>query len=248
MIYSFKTKALMMGSLLIFSTQVLGHAGYQPKDVMDAYDGRAYKENSTAYLSLTVPHGCRDEAENTYPTRHIGLLLPTMVSLSTEQGYTEDRDGKHYGANAMMGIRTAIDSNWGVIRQLNGEVSEYYSHGAKTTDVKAIHWLNGYLPYEMYAALKFRATFPKLSGCLTKMRVYTPVIQYCDNEQYLVWNKAPTTAFPEEKVSLGYTPYFDVVREIANNPLAETCEKEETWEAYPADDAIDWYLSPRETY
>ncbi|RKZ71051.1 MAG: hypothetical protein DRR19_32880 [Candidatus Parabeggiatoa sp. nov. 1] len=241
-------KAILAASLLVCSTQVFAHTSYQPKDVNDSYDGRTYLAGKTAYLSLTVPHGCKGENDERYTTHHVGVVLPTMVSLPAEQAYTKDREGNLYGANAMMTIKVAIDNNWKVVRSLRGEVGEYYSHGAKTDDVKAIHWLKGELPDDMYAELKFRATLPTLTGCVTKMRVYTPAIQYCAGEHYMVWYPKATPKFPEETISEGYAPYFDVIRDLEANPLDQACGEGEALEISPPVDMVDWYLSPREKY
>jgi len=242
------TKALLITSLVTGSMSVFAHAGFKPKDVNDNYDGRTYLGGQTAYLSMAVPHGCKGENGERYTTNHIGMVFPSMVALPAEQATTSDRDDNQYGANAMMGIKAAIDSNWETVRGLRGEVGEFYSHGTKTEDVHAIHWLGGEIPDDMYAELKFRATLPKLMGCVTKLRVYTPAIQYCEGNHYTVWNSEATTAFPEEKVSTGYTPYFDVARDLTANPLDESCGEGEELTVAPPADKIDWYLSPRKDY
>ncbi|MCV6638971.1 hypothetical protein [Candidatus Albibeggiatoa sp. nov. NOAA] len=240
-------KALVAAGLLSCSLTVFGHAGYKPKDINDNYDGRRYAEGSTAYLSITVPHGCKGANGERYTTNHVGVVLPSMVALPAEQAITKDRNGNQYGANAIMGIKVAIDNNWAVVRGLRGDVSEFYSHGIRTNDIYAIHWLGGELPDNMYAELKFRATLPTLTGCVTKMRVYTPAIQYC-GERQMVWNAEATAEFPEESISSGYTPYFDVMRNVDNNPLDDSCIEEIELEVTPPADQIDWYLSPREIY
>jgi len=243
----FFNKSFSVLAITCLSSNVMGHANYMSKDNLDQYSDREYQENSSSYLNLVISHGCKDDAGNTYSTKYVGVVFPNKMDLQ-DQVYTEDKDGKRYGGNAVMGIKASIDNNWQTIRQIYSSVSSYYNHGEKTEDVIAIHWLDGNVPYDMYAELKFRIKFPKLDKCLSRLKVYTPTIQYCEGNQVMVWAKKATTLFSEEVISPNYAPYFEVVRDLVTNPLPDSCTAEETLEVEPTAQEIDWYFSPRDKY
>jgi len=233
--------------IMCVSSTVMGHANYMPKDTLDQYPDREYQENSSVYLNMIISHGCRDNDGNTYATKYVGVVFPNKIDLQS-QVYTEDSDGKRYGGNAIMGIKAAIDNNWRTIRHLTDSVSSYYNHGEKTEDVRSIHWLNGNVPDDMYAELKFRVKFPKLDKCVSRLKIYTPTIQYCEGDHILVWTRKATTLFSEEVISPNYAPYFEVVRNVVTNPLPDSCSTGETLEVEPTAQEIDWYFSPRDKY
>ncbi|MDH5302357.1 MAG: YcnI family protein, partial [Gammaproteobacteria bacterium] len=140
-------------------------------------------------------------------------------------------------------IKPRVNGDWGAIRTIPGNVPTFYSHGEKSGDVRAIQWLDGFVPDSMYENLELKASLPKLEGCVGKLRVYTPVVQFCDSGLMNAWIKEPTNQFSADVISAGYAPYFDVVRNNTKNPLPESCGGvAETVEVYPSAEDIDSYL------
>ncbi len=239
------TKTALLFASLAISTQAWGHASFAPKDNMDAYTDRAYKEGSAAYLKLTIAHSCSNEDKSEYyPTRSVSVVFPNTIDLSG-QAVTTNRDGDIFGGNAMMGIKPRVTRSFRKIKVFKGDVPEFYNHGAKNRDVRALHWTRGWVENDKYEVLEFRASLPKLEGCVKKLRVYTPTVQHCLGGHTLAWLRTPTAMFAEDVISPDYAPYFDIIRDEENNPLpaGATCSEEEmTAEAYPSDSDIDTYL------
>lgn len=227
------------GIFYIFTANIASaHANFVPKDNIDSYSGREYQEGSSAYLSLSIAHGCNSmDGSKSYKTKHVVAIFPNDVNM---QGiaYTKDRSGNHYGANGIMSIRPQTDSNWRFISNPKATVNEYYSHGVKTEDVSAIQWIGGDIPSDFFAGLTLRAQFPYLEECVSKLRVYIPTIQYCAAGHIKGWLRSPTHSMPEHLISPGYAPYIDVIR-AENNPIDPTCTKAIEEEAYPSDERIE---------
>lgn len=227
----------------IVSSQAFGHASFVRKDNLDEYTGRSYKEGSSANIAIALGHGCHNEDRSKwYATTTATILFPNGVDIS-EYAYTKSHGAQpvEYGGNAIMGIKARVTAKFKKVTQMRASVPNYYNHGERSDDVRSIHWINGYVKNEMFDNLEFRATFPKLKGCVKKLRVYTPVVQYCENGDMLAWMKNPTTNFPEAVISPGYAPYFDVVRDMSANPLDASCGEGEEKELYPSEQAIDLY-------
>lgn len=216
------------------------HASVKPKSVDPLYDGRSYKEGTTAYISLVPSHGCRDDSGQGHSTKSVYVLFPNTEDLS-DVAFTQGR-GETYAGNAIMAIKPELDARFYRVQRVRGAVPEFYSHGAKAEDVRSLRWRGGDLPDDMYAELKFRAALPVLAGCVERLRVYMPTVQYCSGGLKNVWVREATEAFPEDVISAGYAPYFDVVRDYDQNPLPDTCEQVVSAEAYPSAADIDHYL------
>ncbi|RLT89280.1 MULTISPECIES: DUF1775 domain-containing protein [unclassified Ketobacter] len=217
------------------ASNLFAHANTKPKDNLDTYSGRSYQENSSAYVDLVLSHGCDGEA-----TVHAAVLLPNANDLS---GNTSSGPDGNYAGNALMGAKAQLNANWKHIAYGKGSVPTYYLRGEQQEDVRAIHWQRGYVPDDVIELLTFRADTPKLEGCVSKLKVNIPTVQYCTHGKVKAWIKQPTAVFGEEVISAGFSPSIDVVRDTVNNPLPEECGAGIEVEAYPTNEEIDQYLS-----
>ena len=225
-------------SVLIADTAI-AHANFVPKDNLDFYSGRDYKEGSTAYLSLNLSHGCSNsDGTKTYATRHAVAIMPNDSSLEGI-GFTKDHSGNHYNANGLMSVKPEASANWKRIKNPKVTVAEYYSHGARTEDVGAIQWKGGNVPADFYSSVNFRASLPLLESCVSKLKVYIPTVQYCTGGHVKAWLKEATPSMPANVVSTGYAPYINVIR-ADNNPLGAECDGVGTEEeVYPSTEHIE---------
>jgi uncharacterized protein YcnI len=222
------------------SGNLFAHASIQVKDTQDEYSGRMYKENSSGLFSLHLSHGCTDATTGkTFATKHASMVFPNAEDLSGIAA-TFDSAGVEFAGNALMGIKPRVDADWDKIKIKTGTVPTYQNHGANSMDVRGIHWKDGNVPNEMYDNLEVKASFPTLRGCVTKLRVFMPSIQVCENGQVLTWMQHATEAFPDAEG--GSAPYIDIVRDQSRNPLPAGCSGGETAEVYPSADDIDKYL------
>ncbi len=235
-----KLNTLFLLTICVFSSNAVAHANVKPKDVTDNYSGRQYKENSSAYIDLVLSHGCDGEA-----TVHAAVLIPNSNDLS---GLTSSGTGGSHAGNALMGVKARTNGNWKKIRYKKGQVPTFYNHGEKQEDARAIHWKHGYVPDNMFETLTFRANTPRLEGCVAKLIVNLPTVQYCTKRKVKAWIKELTSTFSEQVISAGYSPYIEVVRDLENNPLAEECSNGEAVEVYPSSDEIDRYLGVRKAW
>jgi uncharacterized protein YcnI len=231
--------AIVVLGTWVTSSDVFAHASILSKDTLDAYSGRNYMEGSSATFSLHLAHGCSTDTA-TFATRHASIVFPNATDL-TGIAYTEDHDGNRFAGNAVMGIKPRVDSDWKKIKVKTGEVPTFENHGANSTDVRGIHWKGGHVPNEMYENLEVKASFPKLDGCVSKLRVYMPAVQYCENGDILTWMRDATPSFPD--AGGGSAPYIDIVRNMDANPLPDSCGGTgEQAEAYPSVEDVEMYL------
>ena len=243
-------KAIILKTTLVTALTVgmaesaLAHANFIPKDNLDMYSGRDYKEGSSAFLSLNLSHGCSNADGETFATKHAVAIMPNDQSLAGI-AFTKDRMGNRYGANGVMSVRPEADANWKRIEAPKATVGEYYSHGLKTEDIAAIQWKRGNIPANFYASVNFRVALPYLESCVSKIKVQIPTVQYCTSGYIKAWIKEPTPSMPTDVISTGYAPYFNIVR-ADNNPLGDECGGVGTEEeVYPSTDQIENNLISR---
>ena len=222
-----KTGILKLSLSIALSAAMVGtahsHANFVPKDNLDFYNGRDYKEGSTAYLSLNLSHGCSNaDNSKSYATRHAVAIMPNDNSLEGI-AFSKDSSGNRYSANGLMSIKPEASTSWKRIKNPKAIVGEYFSHGLKTEDVIAIQWLNGRIPADFYSSVNFRAQLPYLEECVSKIKVHIPVIQYCSAGHVKAWIKEPTPSMPIDVISTGYAPYINIIRS-EDNPIAPECE------------------------
>lgn len=204
-------------------------------------NSREYIEGSSATLSLSLSHDCSGN-----PITDVTVVLPNGEGLSEADFYTKDRDGFHFGANALMGIKAKINANWGNVHVDKGDISSYYRHGVKETDTRAIQWLGGNVDNDHYDRLEFVATFPSIKedSCVESLKIEIPTVQFCENNTLIAWiGNLDTQFLPSEntRVEEHYEPAITVVRK-ANNPLPEACAEPKTVTIKPSIDDMNNYL------
>lgn len=236
---------IVLSGVLGTSITVFGHANVIPKDNNDSYSNRQYEEATTAYIELNIAHACKvgPDGVERRNTKHFAVVFPNNIDLSGIAA-TFDNYGNQYSGNALMTIKPSIDSDWKKIRIQRNPVPEYYSHGTNSNDVRGIQWQHGNVPDSMYDNLGFRASLPKLQGCVKKLQVYLPSVQYCANDTMQAWIKYPTDGFPDSAIS-HYSPYFDIIRNEVKNPMPAECGDGINEVIYPDADDVDKYLKLR---
>ncbi len=236
--------SIVLISILLVSGNAFAHGNVIAKDNEDEYTGRDYKEGSdSVFMEMAFPHGCHkvdQNGEHSYEdTKHIVAILPNTVDL-TGIAYTEDWAGNRFGGNAMMEIKPLYDNNWKKIKIEKETVTPFFHHAEQDEDVTSIKWLKGNVPNEFVAKLTFRATLPKLDGCVEKLKINVPTVQYCKGGAVAAWIKEPTPSLPVDVISPGYTAFYNVLRDHETNPLPATCgDVGEVVEVYPSVDDIE---------
>jgi len=238
---------------LLMAGNAVAHIGIARENVFSLGEGsREYKEGSSASLGIQLPHDCKDAAGNHYPTTDVVVIFPNADNLSSNF-MTTARDGTVYGANAMMGIKARVSASWRKVKVKKGTVGEYYSHGSKTEDVRAVKWLRGMVDNDHYDNLEIKTKFPKIdpASCVGSLKIKVPSIQYCKSGYSIAWiGTEGSTLFPfpsnDPKVRLTetFTASFKVVRDLENNPLPGSCGGVATEEEIrPSDADIDAFGS-----
>jgi len=253
------TKPLAFFVLAASSQFTTAHVNIAPDNAFSLGDEpREYLEGRSAYVNVNLPHSCFDAEDNSYATTDVILILPNGSSLP-EDFYTADRSGNTYGANAVMGTKARVSRNWKKVKVVKGAVDEFYSHGAKTEDTRAVKWLKGYVDNDHYDNLEIKTSFPKIDpeSCTGTLRVELPAIQYCRKGYVTAWIGTTGSArFPADSAKLRleetYVPYLNVVRDVANNPYPSSCPTDTegnvistTETVRPTDADIDAYAGRR---
>ena len=250
--------SLMVG--LLVSGDILAHVNFAPSTLKGE---RIYYENTSAFLKLNTSHGCGHGPDPRTALEAITVVFPNGTDSLIKEGKslqeigggmyetrvitdiasTFERDGTEHGANAIMTGRANQDPSFEMISIPTGPVPEYYSHGSRTEANRAIQWQGGNISDRLYKTVEFSANFPKLKGCVAKLRVYMPSISYCANGTSDGWYREPTPSVSAEHTTVGYSPYVDVLRDLESNPLGTSCEGESTEaEAYPSETDLEAYL------
>jgi len=252
------TTKLIAATLVLTGMQAFAHVNIAPDNAFSLGDNpREYLEGKSAFINVNLPHSCSNADHSKYfPTTDVVVILPNSIALSSEF-LTQDRQGNVYGANAVMGTKARVSANWKKVAVVKGTVESFYSHGLKDTDIRAIKWLKGSVDNDHYDNLEFKTRLPKINpqSCVGELRVMVPAIQYCSKGYTTAWIGTTGSArFPADSAKLRleerYTPYFKVVRDVANNPYPNTCATDaagnvipEKHSIRPSDADIDMYAS-----
>lgn len=260
-----KIKNTVFSAVAIAATSfsATAHLNIAAEDVFAVgEEPRDYIEGKSAFIKINAVEGCKDAEGNKYNTTDLIAILPNSSGALSDNFVMSSR-GTEYDANAVMFTRARINSNWKKVDAVKGPVDSYFKD--RTEGVRAIKWLRGNVSPEQYDNLEFRTRLPniKSTSCVSKLRVEIPAISYCKNGYVRAWiGTEGTTRFPADSDKLQleeeYELYFNVVRDVENNPYPETCEKDEEGNvlpveesARPSDAAIDLYggrslaISPR---
>ena len=234
---------------LVIAGNAAAHIGIARENHFAVGDApREYKEGSSASLNIQLPHDCKNENDEHFPTTDVVVIFPNAENLSADF-MTTDRDGATYGANAMMGIKARVSANWKKVQMEKGSVGSYYNHGVKTEGTRAIKWLRGMVDNSHYDNLEIKTSFPKIDpeSCVASLKIKIPSIQYCKSGYAIAWLGTAGSALfplldpPNPKVRLteDFTASFKVVRDLEENPLPESCGEGTEEEVRPSDADID---------
>lgn len=251
--HSKKSHSLLSALALIAAaasvTSANAHVGFSRDNVYTLGDEpRQYKEGSTVFFDLTLPHACRDENNNDFATRGVRILFPNAQAIP--HTYTSSKTGETYGANALMSVRARASAIWQSVPVDKGDVSPFFSHGLKSNDVRAIQWSDGLVDNDHYDRLEFRAKLPKIdpTSCVSSIKVVVPAVQWCQRGYSIAWIGTGSSVWGDgegnarRRVETGYAPAFTIVR---TSPLPTSCvEGGEAIEISPSVQEINKYLAP----
>ena len=231
--------------LAVSSSAAMAHLNIAQENVFSVGEnGREYLEGKSAFINMNISHDCTDSDGNHHATTDIVVILPNSQGLSSNF-YTANREGDIFGANGVMGTKARVSGSWKSIKAVKGAISEYYSHGAKTEDVRAVKWLRGYVDNYHYDNNEIKTGFPKIApeSCVGTLRVEIPAVQYCTDGYVTAWiGTEGSTRFPadSEKLRLeeSYEPYLNVVRDVDNNPYPASCDTDGDGEPNPLTETV----------
>lgn len=231
------------------SPSAVAHVGFSRDNAYTlGEEPRQYKEGSTVFFDMTLPHACSDEAGNSYPTRGVRVLFPNELAIP--ETYTASKTGERYGANALMGIRVRASTVWKTNPITKGDVSPFFSHGVRSKDIRAIQWSHGRVDNDHYDRLEFRAKLPRIDpdSCLGTIKVVVPAVQWCTGGHSIAWIGTAASEwkdgaeYPRRRVETDYAPAFEIVR---TSPLPEGCAEAQSIEIRPSVQDVNKYLGIR---
>lgn len=242
-------KLAVAAALSLSSSVAMSHLNIAVEDAIAVGDGgREYKEGSSAFLDVNVSHDCANEAGEHFATTGVSVLLPNGANIEGTYSAIAG-DGTMHGANAVMGVKQRLNSNFDKNIVVKGEVEPFYNHGVNTEDARALKWLKGKVDNDHYDNLEFKAGFPKIDpeSCIAKIKVYFPSIQYCKGGYKSAWINTGESKFgmgdAKTHVYHNYAAYIDVVR---TSDLPAHCNGEgAVVEAMPSVDEINHFLDDK---
>lgn len=207
-------------------------------------NAREYKEGSGVFVEVNAVEGCKDESGNTYDITDVVAILPTTPGALSSNFITKRRNGDIFGANAMMFTKARVSRNWKKVSVVKGIVDSYYG-ADRTEGTRAIKWLRGRVNSNQYDNLEMRTSLPRIepTSCVSKLRVEIPTITYCKSGYVRAWiGTTGSTRFPAdaEKLQLDeeYELYFNVVRDVENNPYPESCLTDDNGNVVPVEETV----------
>ena len=148
---------IAFGGMISASWTAFGHANVVPQNNSDDFSGRQFEEGTTAYIKLNLAHACKvgPGGVDRRDTNHFAVVFPNNLDL-TGIAATFDKHGGQYAGNALMTIKTSVDSDWKKTLRQRGPVPIYYSHGANSEDTRGVQWQHGNVPDDMYDNVEIR--------------------------------------------------------------------------------------------
>ncbi|MCK5832016.1 MAG: DUF1775 domain-containing protein [Methylococcales bacterium] len=234
---------LISAVLLTTSLNISAHLNVVAESVFSAgEEPRDYLEGKNVYINVNAVEGCKDATGNKYDTTDLVVVMPNSLGALSDNFFMKSKSGE-YDANAVMFTRARISNNWTKVDVVKGPVDPYYKD--RKEGVRAIKWLGGNISPDQYDNLEFRAKLPniKSASCVGKLRVELPTISYCKDGFVRAWiGTEGSSLFPADSDKLQleekYELYFNVTRDVENNPYPEHCERDAEGDVIPVEEVV----------
>jgi hypothetical protein len=204
-------------------------------------------EGTTLYTAATITHGCGEGVKPNLPVIAQSMVFPNGPnSIVTRLDAPEEPIA--LGDVLVGGSHAAGLIDPGAIQDKN-----VFSTIEELTDatgvVRGIHYADGELQVDLVGVIPFRmsgVTFVKES-CVTKVRVRIGIANWCHHDPGVrrvdAWIGRTTPVFNDPRViSLDFWPTLTINRDLAANPLPESCGAGYEVALEPSDEDIDQYL------
>jgi hypothetical protein len=211
-------------------------------------------ESKTHYTGLVITHGCQDDSQ-------IWRLFPVTVVSSV---FPNNGDSVAYKIDPVTAAETSVNLADHIEGAIGGLPSlspgmiqdkNIFKKQKEIVDasgrVRGVQFSRGKLDTNAVAVLPFRVSTPKfLAGsCAKKLKVRIAVANWCerskaDPNRADIWMGQTTKLFNDPAVmpNDNYWPTLVVNRNLANNPLAESCGKGFDLAVQPSGADIDRFL------
>lgn len=236
--------------LAIAYGNAFAHTTVVPKNTPDGYETRDNLEGQSSFNLFSIPHGCNGidvKAQSiVFPNGEDDVAVKTDTDESVELA-------DHIIGNPVMGPKPVYDNRiFKDISVKRGAVPLFEDRGEKTEDIRAFVFTDGRLPNEFMGLIPWRTTFPgfKPESCATSLKVNIAIANYCtnsikagDNDRADIWIGNTTSKFDDpDVVSVGFWPFLNVIRDLENNPISESCGEGFELMVTPSSEALDEFL------
>ncbi len=171
--------SLAIASTALISQSVAAHSSIIEKEIT---------EGASSYLTVQVPHGCKDEAGNAFPTKGLIIKMP-----NTEADVTAEW--------ALTSVAPSLSWYKQRVKTRSFDTTNHSGDAVTVDLVEAIAVTDIDLPSPWVLKVEFRAKAPMLPAGETTKDLYFDVIQYCPGGLTSEWTvangKAPHVAVVE---------------------------------------------------
>jgi hypothetical protein len=204
-------------------------------------------EGTTLYTAATITHGCGDGIKPNLP-----VIAQSMVFPNGPSSIVTRLDNPAEPIN-LGDVLIGGEHSKGVIDPGGIQDKNVFSTIEELTDetgvVRGFHYADGELQVDLVGVIPFRlsgVTF-KPESCVTKVRVRIGIANWCHHRPGVrrvdAWIGRTTPVFNDTRVvSLGFWPTLTINRDLAANPLPESCGEGYEVAVEPSDEDIDQYL------
>lgn len=234
------TKKTILFSLLLmlFGISSLAFAHTVIRDQVEA--------GHSSYNGFVITHGCGFADKPTLGVVAQSVVLPNGPLAIIARADTEA--AIPLGDVLVGGMHSSGIINPGAIQD-----HDVFSVNQELTDetgvVRAIHYRDGFLDPTLTGVMPFRlsgVTFVPES-CAHTVRAHIAIANWCHhdagNRRADVWMGHTTPVFNDaDVVSIDFWPTMTINRDVATNPLPETCGEGYEVIVEPSSEAIDQYL------
>lgn len=203
-------------------------------------------EGTTLFTGFSIGHGCGFEDKDSLPVISQSVVFPNgpnaiVTRLDTEEAISLGEvliGGAH--SNGLINPKAIQNRDvFNMIEQFTDE----------TGVVRGIHYTDGELQADLAGVIPFRVsgiTFVEES-CATKVRARIGIANWCHEREGArrvdAWIGKLTPVFNDERVvSVGFWPTLTINRDLAANPLPESCGEGYEVAVEPSAEGIDEYL------